>query len=154
MLHALCNVYCTLVVHQCAIFYKRASRLSVCPSIHSMLSCAASKSIKCHLTGAPSKPELTEHTLLNFLTNVSFNLRVTMISPLSSVCSSKQPPKPHSCRTKSGEKGRGALVVPLSVHTHASYATATRSTPETLFKELLYSSNFYFSKTHPRARNA
>ena len=44
--------------------------------------------------------------------------------------------------------------MPLSVHTHASYATATRSDPEKLFKELLYSSNFYFSNAHPRARNA
>ena len=132
----MCNVYRCL---QHLLFYNvqystNASRLSVCPSIHSMLSCAASKSIKCHLTGAPSKPELTEHTLFNFLTNVSFNLRVTMISPLSSVCSWKQPPKPRSCRTKSGEKGRRALVMPLSVHTHASYATATRSTPKRFSK--------------------
>ena len=48
-------------------------------------------------------------------------------------------------------KGHGALVMPLSVHTHASYATATRSTPEPFFKELLF---LAISFSHPRAKNA
>ena len=107
LLHACCSTMCNILQTRVA---------PVCLSVytfHAFMRCLKVYKVSPHLTGAPSKPELTEHTLLNFLTNVSFNLRVTMISPLSSVCSWKQPPKPHSCRTKSGEKGHGALVMPL-----------------------------------------